>query len=554
MRALLYLNLDPEFQEPNLIDANGPAPDADRFQPLVEKIEGDPVEQTEKMSWGFDPANSEVLHALPLVGRQKELLGVLFVGSSQKTVVSLERRIRWLALGVAAVGLLLGLLLSWWGAARVTRPVQKLASAAREVSQGNWNAHVDVHGGDEVGQLAKSFNQMTTQLVEQREKLVQVERVAAWRELARRLAHELKNPLFPLQTTVENLQRAREQHSDQFDEVFRESTRIMLGEIDNLKAIVTRFSDFAKMPQPELAPVNLNEIVRNVVKLFEAQFNAVGRPPISPELHLAENLPSHPGRRHIVASRDRESGSQRDGRDAGGRRADAPHPDHRARRLARSFRYRFWPDARRIRTHFYSLLHLQAARLRPSASPLYRPWSPIMAAASRSKANRELVPLSTSTCLRTRRTNRKYSPWSSRRKKTRRNFPCRRKPISSSSMMMRIRSPRSPAPFVSPVTTPPSAITPHAPSTSAKADHFDLILSDVVMPGRDGIALLEDFKAAGINSTIVMMSGQASIEMAVKATRLGASDFLEKPISTDKLLLTVENVLRLKHLERKIAT
>jgi two-component system nitrogen regulation sensor histidine kinase NtrY len=291
MRALLYLNLDPDFQEVNLIDNKGPAPDADRFQRLVEKIESDPVEQTEKISWGLDPSNAEVFHALPLPGRQKELLGVLFVGSSQRTVVSLERRIRWLALGVGAVGLLLGLLLSWWGAARVTRPVLKLAAAAREVSHGNWNARVDVRGNDEVGQLGKSFNQMTVQLVEQRERLVQVERVAAWRELARRLAHELKNPLFPLQTTVENLQRAREQNSGQFDEVFRESTGIMLSEIENLKAIVSRFSDFAKMPQPELAPVNLNEIVRTAVKLFEAQFGAVGRPPITPELHLEENLP-----------------------------------------------------------------------------------------------------------------------------------------------------------------------------------------------------------------------------------------------------------------------
>ncbi|MGH9725646.1 MAG: sigma-54-dependent transcriptional regulator [Candidatus Acidiferrales bacterium] len=83
----------------------------------------------------------------------------------------------------------------------------------------------------------------------------------------------------------------------------------------------------------------------------------------------------------------------------------------------------------------------------------------------------------------------------------------------------------------------------------AKAQHFDLILSDVVMPGRDGIALLEDFKNAGISAPVVMMSGQASIEMAVRSTRLGAIDFLEKPISTDKLLLTVENALRLAHLE-----
>jgi two-component system nitrogen regulation response regulator NtrX len=85
----------------------------------------------------------------------------------------------------------------------------------------------------------------------------------------------------------------------------------------------------------------------------------------------------------------------------------------------------------------------------------------------------------------------------------------------------------------------------------AKAERFDLILSDVVMPGRDGIALLEDLRAAGVAVPAVMMSGQATIEMAVRATKLGAIDFLEKPISTEKLLLTVENAVKLSRLEEE---
>jgi DNA-binding NtrC family response regulator len=83
----------------------------------------------------------------------------------------------------------------------------------------------------------------------------------------------------------------------------------------------------------------------------------------------------------------------------------------------------------------------------------------------------------------------------------------------------------------------------------ARTQPFDLILSDVVMPRRDGLALLEDLKAAGVAAPVVMMSGQAHIEMAVKATRLGALDFLEKPLSTEKLLVTVENALKLTRLE-----
>src|ERR1700730_7776347 len=84
-----------------------------------------------------------------------------------------------------------------------------------------------------------------------------------------------------------------------------------------------------------------------------------------------------------------------------------------------------------------------------------------------------------------------------------------------------------------------------------RAERFDVIFSDVVMPGKDGISLLEDLKAAGTTTPVVMISGQASVEMAVRATRLGAVDFLEKPLSTEKLLVTTENVLRLRHLEEE---
>ena len=84
-----------------------------------------------------------------------------------------------------------------------------------------------------------------------------------------------------------------------------------------------------------------------------------------------------------------------------------------------------------------------------------------------------------------------------------------------------------------------------------RADRFDLVLSDVVMPGKDGLSMLADLRDAGIATPVIMISGQATVDMAVRATRLGAVDFLEKPISADKLLLTVENALRLVRLEEE---
>jgi nitrogen fixation/metabolism regulation signal transduction histidine kinase len=168
--------------------------------------------------------------------------------------------------------------------------VERLAHAAQEVAGGNWSSQVEVSGRDEIGQLADSFNRMTAELLAQKERLVQTERVAAWRELARRLAHELKNPLFPLQLTVENLVRARTHNPEQFEEVFRESSSTLLAEISNLKAIIQRFSEFSRMPQPQLQRVKISEIVSAVVQLFQAQLKSPGRAAITCKLDLDESL------------------------------------------------------------------------------------------------------------------------------------------------------------------------------------------------------------------------------------------------------------------------
>ncbi len=281
MRVLLYRNLQPRFSPQALTSKDGPVPNAAAVAPLIER-----VERSRKELSGAVGADN--FQARPLLGRDRELLGILLIGSSRIGMLKLEKFIRELGLAVGGIGVLLGLLLAWWAAARITRPVHELAEAAGVVAGGNWNTRVEVRSRDEIGELARAFNQMTGHLTEQRERLVQSERVAAWRELARRLAHELKNPLFPLQITVENMQRARDQYPEQFDEVFREGSTTLLAELAHLKAIINRFSDFSKMPQPQRQSTNVNEIVRGVVKLFDAQLVSQR---VAARLELDEKLP-----------------------------------------------------------------------------------------------------------------------------------------------------------------------------------------------------------------------------------------------------------------------
>ena len=257
MRAFLYVNLDPAFNPAALLSGmKDGVEQPERLQPVIDQIRRQPQTLVQTINWNSDATSAETFHAMPLMGRNNELLGVLLVGSSRKELVLLRNRIVMTSAAVAAGALLIGLLVSLWVAARITRPVRELAEGAREVAAGRWETRIDVRGLDEIGQLGIAFNDMTRTLASQRDRLLQTERVAAWRELARRLAHELRNPLFPLQITVENLQRAKQLDAKQFLEVFNESTATLKVELANLNAIANPLQ-VARFVGPAIAGVLL---------------------------------------------------------------------------------------------------------------------------------------------------------------------------------------------------------------------------------------------------------------------------------------------------------
>jgi two-component system nitrogen regulation sensor histidine kinase NtrY len=290
MRTMFYENLGAGFSAQFLIATSGPEQQANRIAPIVQQIQQQNRESTTLVHWSADAADDETITAIPLNGSENQLLGVLLIANSRRSYVELRQHIRSTALLSGTAGLLLAILLSGWAAARVTRPVEQLAHAAREVAAGNWNTHVPVTSHDEMGELAESFNNMTRELLAQKQHLVQTERVAAWRELARRLAHELKNPLFPLQLTVENLLRARRQSPEQFEEIFQESASTLLAEISNLKTIISRFSEFSRMPEPHFQRTQLNELVQNVARLFQGQLRTPSQAPIECKLDLTDSM------------------------------------------------------------------------------------------------------------------------------------------------------------------------------------------------------------------------------------------------------------------------
>lgn len=196
-------------------------------------------------------------------------------------------RLRVLALGATAVALLVGLLASSLVASQLARPLRALTGGVTGVARADPTRQIASQRSDELGELARTFDEMTTALRASETRLRQTERVAAWREMARRLAHELKNPLFPIQISIESLARAFERAGDSTPQelrtLVRESTGTLLRELRGLRATVDAFAGFAKTPPPAPRPTDLRELVEHVL--------AVQRP-ASSRLVLAAEIPA----------------------------------------------------------------------------------------------------------------------------------------------------------------------------------------------------------------------------------------------------------------------
>ncbi len=268
MQIYLYRNFGAGFDAQQIVSAVDVLPNAAAWQPVVDRARRSGEDAHALVYPTARREDSLDVTAVPLKDSAGAVLAVLLIANQRRDLAEMQQRIRTTAYSVAGIGVLLAVAASLWIAARISRPVELLARAVGEVAAGNWETSVEVRSRDEVGQLAAGFNHMTAQLTDQRDRLVQSERVAAWRELARRLAHELKNPLFPLQITVENLVRARKLPAAEFDEVFEESTATLMAELQNLKTIVGRFSDFSRMPKPQLERMDLRDAVRRLTALY----------------------------------------------------------------------------------------------------------------------------------------------------------------------------------------------------------------------------------------------------------------------------------------------
>ncbi len=152
---------------------------------------------------------------------------------------------------------------------RITLPLRTLRTATQDIARGRFNFSVPVHRTDEIGDLVQSFNSMAHELQQSREQLAKAERELAWKEMAKQVAHEIKNPLTPIKLSIQHLRQAYADRVENFGDILQRVTKTIVEQIEVLSRIASEFSHFARMPRRQLEECNINEMLDESVTLFQ---------------------------------------------------------------------------------------------------------------------------------------------------------------------------------------------------------------------------------------------------------------------------------------------
>ncbi|MCD8528498.1 MAG: hypothetical protein LRY27_00605 [Chitinophagales bacterium] len=153
----------------------------------------------------------------------------------------------------------------------ITSSLAEISSKLSNINVASKNETIDWKDDDEIGALVKEYNKMIHQIEESAQIMAKSERESAWREMAKQIAHEIKNPLTPMKLSIQHLQRAIKDKRDDVPELASKVSNTLIEQIDNLSEIATAFSSFAKMPTAQKEEVDLNDILQNVVSLFNQE-------------------------------------------------------------------------------------------------------------------------------------------------------------------------------------------------------------------------------------------------------------------------------------------
>ncbi len=166
---------------------------------------------------------------------------------------------------------LLSILASFFLSDQIMRPIESLEEATRRIAEGDFTVRIFSRASDDLGLLVMSFNQMVMELDRSRRQLARTEKVAAWQEIAQRLAHEVKNPLTPIRLAAERLRRKFEQSADDFPEVLMRTTATIITEVDALTAMLNEFRSFSRLPEPTFQTASIHDVIEEVARVFAEQ-------------------------------------------------------------------------------------------------------------------------------------------------------------------------------------------------------------------------------------------------------------------------------------------